>query len=126
MIDYIVIHCSDSPHGRDDGAKEIHAWHSERGFDGIGYHYVIKESGKCENGRPLYWHGAHARGYNANSIGICLIGEGTYTLEQWSTLETLTKYLKSEYVDAVVVGHNDLDKKKTCPCFDAKEWFKSV
>jgi N-acetylmuramoyl-L-alanine amidase len=126
MIDYIVIHCSDSPHGRGDGAKEIHRWHKERGFDGIGYHYVINEQGGCENGRPLYWAGAHVKGYNSRSIGICLIGEGTYTLEQWDTLETLTSYLTNRFKDAVVVGHNDLDKSKPCPCFDVKEWYQSI
>ena len=123
-VEYIIVHCSDSPQGRGDDAEIIHNWHTERGWDGIGYHYVITEDGTCQNGRPLYWQGSHARGYNSKSIGICLIGQGTYTLEQWSTLETLVSYLDGMFVNALVVGHNDLDKHKTCPLFDVKEWHK--
>ncbi len=121
---YIIIHCSDSPHGRDDGAEEIHRWHLEKDWSGIGYHHVIKEDGQCQKGRPHYWMGAHCKGYNRDSIGICLIGEGSYTFDQWDTLRILVDYLTGLYPDALVVGHNDLDKNKTCPMFDVKAWYQ--
>lgn len=127
-VKYIVVHCSDSPQGRGDDAETIHRWHLERKpvpFDGIGYHYVITEDGTCQNGRPLYWQGSHAYGYNNKSVGICLIGKGDYTKEQMSTLRTLTGYLDGIFVNALVVGHNDLNKGKTCPMFDVKEWYKN-
>lgn len=123
-LKYIVVHCSDSPQGRGDNAETIHRWHLEKGWDGIGYHYVIDENGNCENGRPLYWQGSHVRGYNGKSIGICLIGEGEYTDAQYSTLRTLIGYMETLAPNALVVGHNDLDKHKTCPKFDVKAWYK--
>ena len=125
-VKYIVVHCSDSPQGRGDDASSIHRWHLANGWDGIGYHYVITEDGTCQNGRPLYWHGSHARGYNFNSIGICLIGQGKYTKEQMDTLRTLTGYLDGMFVNALVVGHGDLDKSKECPLFDVKAWYKKA
>lgn len=125
-IKYIVIHCSDSPPGRGDDAKEIHRWHRQKGFDGIGYQFVITESGKCEAGRPLYWAGAHAKGHNHESLGICLIGQGEYSKLQWYTLENLVKYLVRQNPKALVVGHNDLDKDKPCPLFNVVSWYKSL
>lgn len=123
-IKYIVVHCSDSPQGRGDDAATIHQWHTARNWSGIGYHYVITEDGTCQNGRPLYWQGSHAYGYNDKSVGICLIGEGDYTNEQMDTLRTLTGYLDGMFVNALVVGHNDLDEGKECPLFDVKAWYK--
>ena len=123
-IDLIVVHCSDSPHGRGDGALEIHRWHQERGFQGIGYHYVIDEFGSVENGRPEYWQGAHAYGYNRGSIGICLIGVDVFTSEQMHSLERLIKELRRRHRNAEVVGHTDLDSKKNCPNFNVRKWFR--
>ena len=80
-----VIHCSDSPQGRGDNAQTIHRWHKERGFDGIGYHYVILEDGTVENGRPEFWSGAHAKGHN-DAIGICFIGDEDFTEAQFQSL----------------------------------------
>ena len=44
--------------------------HRKRGFNGIGYHYYIRQSGEVINTRPLSRIGAHAKGDNRNSIGI--------------------------------------------------------
>ena len=49
--------------------------HLKFGWDGIGYHKVIKRSGKVENGHPEYWIGAHVKGKNSISLGVCLIGD---------------------------------------------------
>ena len=124
---YIVVHCSDSPQGRGDNAAVIHRWHQERGFDGIGYHAVILESGKIEPGRPEYWKGAHVGGHNKDTLGICLIGLGGDATEaQLVALEQLVKGWVHKYPDAEVVGHRDLDPRKTCPGFDVKQWRKSL
>jgi len=98
-----VIHCSDSPHGRGDNAATIHKWHKERGFDGIGYHYVILEDGEVENGRPHYWEGAHTKGHN-DTIGICLIGEHDFTPEQFKSLSGLLDVLR--FKDDEIVAHS--------------------
>ena len=121
-IDKIVVHCSDSPH-RGDTAEDIHEWHLARGWDGIGYHYVITENGDKQAGRPLYWVGSHVAGHNANSIGICLLGKHEFTKAQIATLRKLLSQLTLQYPDAQVLGHNDLDPKKTCPNFDVVSWW---
>ena len=122
-IKYIVIHCSDSPH-RGDTAEDIHRWHKERSFDGIGYHKVIREDGTEENGRPLYWPGAHVRGHNSESWGICLLGSDEFTKAQINRLRAVVGRLLLLAPEALVVGHRDLDKSKTCPNFDVIEMFK--
>jgi N-acetyl-anhydromuramyl-L-alanine amidase AmpD len=69
----IVLHHSASP---DVGAAEIHRWHLQKGWAGIGYHFVIRTNGSVERGRPLETIGAHAGpGVNGYSIGICLTGD---------------------------------------------------
>lgn len=119
MIEKIVIHCSDSPHGRGDDAETIHKWHRERGWSGIGYHYVIVEDGTVQAGRPHYWPGAHVKGHNTNSLGICLIGEDDFTGEQIQSLKQLHTELSQKYPEAQWFNHYDLDSSKTCPNFDA-------
>lgn len=67
----IVVHHSASA---DVSADQIHQWHLNKGWSGIGYHYVIRKSGDIEPGRPVDTVGAHTIGYNGDSIGICLTG----------------------------------------------------
>tara|TARA_R110002167_G_C12706374_1_gene654688 strand:- start:8103 stop:8489 length:387 start_codon:yes stop_codon:yes gene_type:complete len=125
MINKIVIHCSDSPNGREDTAEDIHRWHKERGWDGIGYHYVIERKGKLVNGRPEYWQGAHASGHNKNSLGVCLIGTDKFTIEQWSILENLVRKLLIKYPQSKIIGHNEVSDK-TCPGFDVQKWLVKI
>ena len=125
-IKYIVIHCSDSPHGRGDNAETIHRWHLDKKWDGIGYHKVILEDGTVENGRPLYWSGAQAKGFNAVSWGVVMIGQGTYTPQQWMSLRNEIYNLLELAPQAKIVGHNDLDSGKECPMFDVQAWWNSL
>lgn len=122
-IDLIVVHCSDSPH-RGDTAETVHAWHKVRGWDGIGYHYVIQETGKIEAGRPEYWVGAHVKHYNDNTLGIMLFGRDYFTDEQFDSLLDLLRSLRLRYPYARILGHRDLDDNKTCPNFDVAAWCK--
>lgn len=121
-IKEIIVHCSDSPHGRGDDAATIHRWHLERGFSGVGYHWVILESGEIQAGRPEYWKGAHAKNYNFGSIGICLIGQKYFTEEQLVSLRCLINLKLKQWPGAKVMGHHDVDPNKTCPNFDVKKW----
>lgn len=125
QIEKIVIHCSDSPPGRGDNAETIHRWHLSRGWDGIGYHYVIDEDGTVEAGRPHFWRGSHVRGHNAKSLGICLIGRGKddFTMAQMGALRELVKDLRRQHQCETVCGHRDLDENKTCPGFDVAAWW---
>lgn len=118
LINRLVLHCSDSPQGRGDGAATIHRWHQEKGWKAIGYHYVIQEDGTVEAGRPHWWEGAHAIGYNEHSLGICLIGEGQYTEQQLRALRQLIDRLLDEYPAAEIDEHRYLNPDKGCPLFN--------
>ena len=130
----IVIHCTATRPSMDVGRVEVDAWHRHRGFFGIGYHYVIRRNGWLEEGRNSEDIGAHARGFNSNSIAIAMVGgvtetdvnvsEDNFTDEQWVTLKSLVERLKELYPDAEVLGHRDLPKvSKDCPSFDVKQWW---
>ncbi len=121
----VIIHCAATPNGRPHTAKEIHQWHLARGWDGIGYHWVIGVNGELEAGRPEYWMGSHAKGYNKDSVGICLIGTDSFSREQWWTLEALVKRLQNRYPDVKILGHNEVSTK-TCPGFDVQQWLRGI
>lgn len=144
-IDTIVIHCSATRDGMDVHASDIDKWHKERGFACIGYNYVITLNGTIEKGRPLTMDGAHCKGYNDHSIGICYVGgldsfgnaSDTRTYEQKKAMHELVQKLMNEYPTIVkVLGHRDTspdlngDGKitpnewiKACPCFDVQAEF---
>tara|TARA_R100001129_G_scaffold185899_1_gene175627 strand:+ start:3386 stop:3817 length:432 start_codon:yes stop_codon:yes gene_type:complete len=126
---YIVIHCSATKPTMDIGAYEIDRWHRERGWLEIGYHFVLKRNGIIELGRPMEAVGAHAKGYNDESISLCLIGglnqknkpEKNFTDEQWKALDNSLEFLKKIYPVAQIIGHNEISNK-ACPCFDVRNW----
>lgn len=123
-IKKIIIHCSDSPHGRGDNAETVHRWHLEKGWDGIGYHFVILEDGTLENGRPIYWEGAHTRGFNQESIGVLMMGKKEFKDQQFETLKNLSITLKEKFgvLNRNIKGHYELCDYKTCPNFDVRKW----
>ncbi len=134
---YIAVHCAATPAGMDIGVKEIDRWHRTKGFLKIGYHFVVRRGGQLEIGRDEDEIGAHVQGYNAVSIGVCLVGgvdaddvskaENNFTEEQFSTLRTLLERLQIQYPDAEVLGHRDFpDVAKACPSFDVRAWLKST
>ena len=125
-IKYLVIHCADTPNEREVTAEEIHHWHLANGWDGIGYNAVIRRSGLVEMGRPNYWPGSHVRGHNSESLGVCLVGRDSFTDSQWDSLFELISDWKAKYPDAEIVGHCDLDSRKTCPNFDVKKWAEAL
>lgn len=125
-IKQLIVHCSDTPPDMDIGVDEIRDWHvEEKGWIDVGYHHVIRRDGTLEGGRPLAQAGAHARGYNLSSIGICLVGGGgglfNFTLAQINCLAKLLDYYREKYPEAEAMGHRDLPGVfKTCPCFDVR------
>lgn len=139
-ITHLIIHCSATPKHMDLGAYDIRQMHKKQGWSDIGYHYVIRRNGKIELGRDLDKDGdideetgAHAFGWNAYSIGICLIGgvdsighgEANYTREQMIALAAFLVAKREEYPGVKVIGHRDTGAKKDCPSFDVAEWLKS-
>ncbi len=134
-IDTLIIHCTATPEGKDFTANDIDRWHRDRGFDGIGYHYVIRLDGTVEQGRDIAKKGAHCYGHNASSIGICYVGgmtadgkaaKDTRTCKQRMALRKLVAQLCADYgiASSRIYGHNEL-AKRDCPCFDVGKEFRS-
>ena len=126
-INTLVIHCSDTPDNSDISAKDIHNMHLGFGWDGIGYHKVIKRDGIIENGRPEYWIGAHVKGKNNVTLGVCLIGRNNFTKEQFLSLEIVLRKWKIKYPKASILGHFQIIKtNKTCPNFNVEKWCAKI
>lgn len=125
-ISKIIVHCSDTPDHLDIGAQTIHNWHLKPpfNFDGIGYHRVIRRDGSIEHGRPEYWTGAHCKGHNTGSLGVCLIGRSQFTPPQMDSLAALIQHWQQHYPIQTITGHRDYDPKKTCPNFNVAQWLK--
>lgn len=134
-INEIIIHCAATPEGKDYTVADIDKWHRQRGFNGIGYHYVVYRDGSYHRGRADEVIGAHCTGHNSNSIGICYIGglaadgktaKDTRTEAQKKTLITLIRTLKGRYPTITkVTGHRDY-AAKACPSFDATKEYKNI
>lgn len=129
-INLIVIHCSATDEGKDYSVEEITRWHRARGFRTIGYHFLIHQDGsidgKAEGCRSIMEIGAHAKGYNRRSIGICYIGgllygepADTRTAAQINAMRCLVKALQSIF-PSDVIGHNEVSNK-ACPCFNVEK-----
>nr|WP_232337023.1 peptidoglycan recognition family protein [Lysinibacillus timonensis] len=117
-IQYIIVHHSSRKHMT---AEECHEFHQkQRGWSGIGYNYFIEKDGTIVEGRGLYV-GAHAYGYNRNSIGICMTGnfdiETPTNNQLTSFLKLCGQFLKQFDLDSrQVLGHRELDGvTKSCP-----------
>ena len=74
VINLIVVHCSATKADRDFTEQDLEVCHRRRGMNGPGYHFYIRKNGDIKTTRPIEKIGAHARGHNAQSIGICYEG----------------------------------------------------
>ena len=132
-IDKIIVHCSATREGQHVTVQQIRQWHLQRNFADIGYHYVIYLDGTVHKGRPLEKAGAHCKGHNAHSIGICYVGgldrqgkpKDTRTAAQKAALLSLIRELRQRFQRATVHGHREF-ANKACPCFDAKKEYSQV
>lgn len=144
QIEMIIVHCSATKPTADIGASAIDRWHKDRGWSGIGYHNVIRRNGWVENGRDMSQKGAHVKGFNSRSIGVCLIGgvdksgraENNFTDEQFHSLRLYLDWVLKMFPGAELLGHRDLSPDlngdgiidswefmKECPCFDVRAWY---
>lgn len=132
-INLIIIHCTATMEGLDFKAKDIDLWHKQKGWKGIGYHYVVDLDGTVEKGRPDAEIGAHCVGKNKNSIGIVYVGgldkngkpKDTRTPEQKEALWELLRVLLVKYPKATIHGHNEFSNK-ACPCFDVTKEYDII
>lgn len=132
-INRVILHCSATREGDDINAATIRAWHMAppRNWSDIGYHYVVKLDGTIESGRPITKPGAHARGHNKDSIGICYIGgvdvsghpKNTMTVEQRSSIKRICRALCHVLNKPLTLhGHREYSTK-ACPSFEVSEVF---
>ncbi len=131
---FIVIHCSATRADQHVTVEDIRRWHVvDNGWSDIGYHWIIDRNGKIHHGRNAQAQGAHVKGHNHESVGICLIGgidengnpEDNYTSAQWLMLEMLVETLELRYPQAMVVGHYFFTPYKTCPNFIVEDWMSN-
>lgn len=129
----IIVHCSATKASQRVTVADIDKWHKQRGFDRIGYHFVVYQDGTVHLGRKSEVAGAHVTGQNANSIGVCYIGgldetgkaADTRTDAQKRALVELLTELKTQYPAATIHGHREF-AAKACPCFDAKKEYANL
>ncbi len=131
-ITEIILHCTATNAGREVTVKELDQWHRARGFDGCGYHFVVHLDGCVQCARPIEKKGAHCKGHNAQSIGICYVGglrygkpADTRTAMQRQSLIALCRALKYCVPDLKIYGHYEF-ANKACPCFDMDTFRKEV
>jgi N-acetylmuramoyl-L-alanine amidase len=120
-VQYLVVHTA-AFEGRNCDRAMIDRWHRERGWSGIGYHYVILNDrhdrhpdGTLQEGRPTTTAGAHAMGLNSRSLGICCVGHGDrapFTAAQRATLLALLSDLmdRHEVPADRVIGHREVNR----------------
>ncbi len=135
----IIIHCSATPPTSDWSVQRIDALHRAppRNWNGIGYHFYITKDGTIWVGRPLDQIGAHVKGRNKYTIGVCyeggvvrrddkLIPKDTRTKQQAQSLIKLVEALRRDNRDIIrISGHNEY-ANKACPSFDVGTEFRKT
>jgi hypothetical protein len=133
-ITRIFIHCSASDFYEDDDVEKVRALHTLKtkvkwadkdikgfGWSDIGYHYFINKSGEIFEGRSIERDPAAQKGYNKNSLAICLSGNKDFKDAQFNSLNSFVRQIEACYQNTIpIYGHRDVDPKKTCPNFEVK------
>lgn len=145
-IDTIMVHCTDTPPGREVSVAELDQWHRARNFEPYvdpktgrkiyaGYHILVHLDGSYERIRPDEHRGQHCPDHNMNNRAVAIVYAGgrdnngkpcdTRTEAQKRTLLTLVRTYKGRYPHAQVVGHRDC-AARACPCFDARAEYRDI
>lgn len=134
QITEIIIHSTATPKGMNATAKDIDKWHRLRGYNCIGYHFVILRDGTIEQGRAIEMAGAHCKGNNAETIGVAYVGglneskqsADTRTGAQKIALNVLLADLVKQYPTIrKISGHRDYCNT-ACPSFDASAEYQHL
>lgn len=128
----VILHCADTPDYEETdsrfdaiGVQEIRDWHLKRITDGepwedVAYHYIVRRTGAIEAGRPTSVIGAHCKGHNKDSIGVCWVGRSKPTAYQLNSLKRLhlnIMHLFNIHWDNWS-GHSEYNPNKLCPGID--------
>jgi N-acetylmuramoyl-L-alanine amidase len=130
-LDKIIFHCADTRIDQSFSVETVRKWHTDpkpkgRGWSDIGYHYYIDLKGTLHKGRPIEKKGAHCKGYNKGSVGVCFEGGKKADGSKWDkpkptqleTARVLIGYLRATYNDNLTIhGHYEFSSK-SCPNFD--------
>lgn len=122
----ITVHCSANSNGSRCTGEDIRRYHKApppegRGWSDIGYHGVIEIDGGFFQGRSDITLGAHVEGHNDGNLGICLIGDTKFTMEQFDALRWWAQNKMAAYNIPLeeIRGHYEFDtakaQGKTCP-----------
>lgn len=149
-LNYIVIHCTATPEGREVTKEDIIRWHTSpkhkggRGWRRPGYSDMIYLDGSLVNIIPFNqddvvdpWEISNgARGINGVSRHVVYAGglekagkkaKDTRTKEQLYTLEAYVRFMLLRHPDIQILGHNQAPgANKACPSFDVPKWLKSL
>jgi len=148
-LKFLVIHCTDTPEGREVTKADIKQWHIvERGWHKMGYSDLIQLDGTLvqlhkfnQDNTVDNWEITNgAKGYNGISRHVVYAGgasnfkpkwakvyppKDTRTLSQMRTLETYVKYMILRHPNIKVIGHNQISNK-ACPSFNVGEWLNDI
>ena len=138
-IDTLVLHCAATVNTIDYDAYDIDKWHLNRGWSGIGYHYVVLLDGTVQKGRWVDYIGAHVKGHNRHTIGICYIGglgedrrpayDQMTAPQEESVIKLIQKMLDGYRLDpnhGGLLGHNEFPGvMKSCPCMHMDQFRKN-
>lgn len=132
-IKRIILHCSATVEGAHFDVETIRRWHTSEphNWKDIGYHFVIYLDGTIHKGRPIGEAGAHTKGHNHDSIGVCYIGgvdkhnepKDTMTPAQDIAVIQLVRALRLVFGDLALHGHNEF-ANKACPSFEVSSKYK--
>jgi len=139
---YLVIHCTDTPAGREVSAADIRAWHTSppprgRGWKQVGYTDLIHLDGRVErlvknneDAQVDPWEVTNgAAGYNSVSRHIVYAGGkggDTRTPAQKEALKRYVTDFHHRFPQVRIVGHRELNPGKACPSFDVAAWLREI
>jgi hypothetical protein len=134
----LVWHCADTPPQFDVDIEDVRLWHLANDWTDVGYAGLIKRDGTIQKGRDLDGDGdvadevgAHAAGFNTQSIGWCYAGgrgangspQYNPTPEQLASMKFITDETEVRFPGIETIGHCDLPGvTKSCPVFDVRAW----
>lgn len=143
-ITEMVVHWSDTYTNANIGSEEINRAFVGLGYNGIGYHYVIRRDGSVQRGRPSGIEGEHAQinGHNARSLSVVFVGglncasgtpnpieyrsSASLTRSQMSSFQEICRSFYLAFPGGQILGHNDLDINEEDPGFDVRDYVDDV